>query len=102
MQRLLLKLLLQQFLPLQLFLLQNVETPVSSEHGSARESAVEPSVHDGHDVPVMIEFDDVHFEYPSRPDAPVFQGLNLKVRQGETLALVGPSGSGCVDTAVPC
>jgi ATP-binding cassette, subfamily B (MDR/TAP), member 1 len=42
----------------------------------------------------MIEFDDIHFVYPSRPDVPIFQGLNLKVRQGETLALVGPSGSG--------
>lgn len=44
--------------------------------------------------PIMLEFDDVCFEYPNRPDSQVFNGLNLKVRQGETLALVGPSGSG--------
>ena len=62
------------------------ETPVVSEHGS--------QVVIDDDGPAMIEFENVRFEYPSRPDAPVFQGLNLKVRKGETLALVGPSGCG--------
>lgn len=37
-----------------------------------------------------IEFRDVHFHYPSRPDVDVFRGLNFSVRSGETLALVGP------------
>ncbi|XP_070822421.1 ATP-dependent translocase ABCB1 [Chaetodon trifascialis] len=39
-------------------------------------------------------FDDVKFNYPSRPDVPILQGLNLKVKKGETLALVGSSGCG--------
>uniref|UniRef100_A0A671WT48 ATP-binding cassette, sub-family B (MDR/TAP), member 4 n=1 Tax=Sparus aurata TaxID=8175 RepID=A0A671WT48_SPAAU len=39
-------------------------------------------------------FDDVRFNYPSRPDVPILQGLNLKVKKGETLALVGSSGCG--------
>ena len=34
------------------------------------------------------------FNYPSRPDVPILQGLNLKVKKGETLALVGSSGCG--------
>ncbi|MBO0806906.1 MAG: ABC transporter ATP-binding protein, partial [Actinobacteria bacterium] len=39
-----------------------------------------------------IEFSDVSFGYlPSRP---VLQGLDLHVEPGETLALVGPAGSG--------
>jgi len=42
----------------------------------------------------LIEFDNVHFSYPTRPDAPVFEGLNLQVKKGETLALVGASGCG--------
>ncbi|XP_074509789.1 ATP-dependent translocase ABCB1 isoform X5 [Sebastes fasciatus] len=41
-----------------------------------------------------VHFDNVKFNYPSRPDVPVLQGLNLTVRKGETLALVGSSGCG--------
>ncbi|XP_053743936.1 ATP-binding cassette, sub-family B (MDR/TAP), member 4 [Synchiropus splendidus] len=41
-----------------------------------------------------LVFEDVRFNYPSRPDIPILQGLNLHVRKGETLALVGSSGCG--------
>ncbi|XP_073416724.1 ATP-binding cassette sub-family B member 10, mitochondrial isoform X2 [Dendrobates tinctorius] len=41
-----------------------------------------------------LEFRDVGFMYPSRPDAPIFQGLNLSVPSGSVMAVVGPSGSG--------
>ncbi|KAD3066976.1 hypothetical protein R6Q59_018866 [Mikania micrantha] len=41
-----------------------------------------------------VEFKNVFFSYPSRPDHVVFKGLNLKIRQGSSVALVGPSGSG--------
>ncbi len=39
-------------------------------------------------------FDDVTFHYPTRPDTSALQGFSLKVRPGETLAVVGPSGAG--------
>ncbi len=39
-----------------------------------------------------IEFDDVHFWYEK--DNPVLTGFDLKVRRGETIALVGPTGGG--------
>ncbi|HUJ74386.1 MAG TPA: ATP-binding cassette domain-containing protein, partial [bacterium] len=39
-----------------------------------------------------IEFDNVDFWYVQ--DAPVLSGFTLRVRQGETLALVGPTGGG--------
>ncbi|HSR86842.1 MAG TPA: ABC transporter ATP-binding protein [Streptosporangiaceae bacterium] len=39
-----------------------------------------------------IELDDVHFGYV--PSEPVLRGLSLRVRPGETLAVVGTSGSG--------
>jgi ATP-binding cassette subfamily B (MDR/TAP) protein 1 len=42
----------------------------------------------------VIQFHDVHFAFPSRPNTPIFKGLNLSVRRGETLAIVGPSGQG--------
>uniref|UniRef100_A0A3B4E1T5 ABC-type xenobiotic transporter n=1 Tax=Pygocentrus nattereri TaxID=42514 RepID=A0A3B4E1T5_PYGNA len=41
-----------------------------------------------------VRFQDVHFKYPSRPDIPVLQGLRLRVKKGQTLALVGSSGCG--------
>ncbi|XP_035688025.1 ATP-dependent translocase ABCB1-like isoform X6 [Branchiostoma floridae] len=41
-----------------------------------------------------IEFKDVNFTYPARPDVPVLQGLSLKADVGQTVALVGSSGCG--------
>lgn len=41
-----------------------------------------------------ITFDNVHFSYPTRPDAPSLNGVGFTVRSGETVAIVGPSGAG--------
>ncbi len=41
-----------------------------------------------------IAFEDVTFHYPQRPDTAALAGFNLRVRPGETVALVGPSGAG--------
>ncbi len=41
-----------------------------------------------------VEFDNVRFHYPSRPDTASLDGLTLDIREGETVALVGPSGAG--------
>lgn len=41
-----------------------------------------------------IEFRGVGFSYPSRPDVDIFRDFDLKVRAGESMALVGASGSG--------
>ena len=40
-----------------------------------------------------IAFQEVKFSYPTR-DAPVLNGLNMDVKSGETIALIGTSGSG--------
>lgn len=40
-----------------------------------------------------IEFKNVGFEYPDDHNK-VFEGLNLKIKSGEKVAVVGPSGSG--------
>jgi ATP-binding cassette, subfamily B (MDR/TAP), member 1 len=41
-----------------------------------------------------VSLNDVHFAYPARPDVKVFSGINLNVEAGQTVALVGASGSG--------
>ncbi|OON20791.1 ABC transporter, ATP-binding protein, partial [Opisthorchis viverrini] len=41
-----------------------------------------------------IDFQDVKFVYPTRPDTIVLQEFNMNLRKGQTVALVGPSGSG--------
>ncbi|XP_019060262.1 antigen peptide transporter 2 [Fukomys damarensis] len=42
----------------------------------------------------LVEFRDVSFAYPNRPDQPVLQGLTFTLNPGEVTALVGPNGSG--------
>lgn len=42
----------------------------------------------------QIEFEDVHFAYPTRPNVPVLNGFSLSVPANKTVAIVGASGSG--------
>ena len=44
------------------------------------------------DKPQILTFQDVDFHYT--PDQPVIKSLNLTIRQGETIAIVGPNGCG--------
>uniref|UniRef100_A0A8C1LPW3 Bile salt export pump n=1 Tax=Cyprinus carpio TaxID=7962 RepID=A0A8C1LPW3_CYPCA len=41
-----------------------------------------------------LEFHNVTFHYPSRPEVKILEQLNLQVTSGETTAFVGPSGAG--------
>lgn len=41
-----------------------------------------------------IEYKNISFSYPSRPDVPIFKNLNFQIPAGKTVALVGPSGAG--------
>ena len=43
---------------------------------------------------LAVRFSGVHFAYPTRPDVPVLQGLNLEIQEGQQCALVGSSGAG--------
>lgn len=55
----------------------------------------EPEMKDAPKLEVMrgdIVFDNVSFRY--RPDTPVLSGVNLRIRGGDTVAIVGKSGGG--------
>jgi ATP-binding cassette subfamily B (MDR/TAP) protein 1 len=41
-----------------------------------------------------ISFENVKFHYPSRPNVPILKGLSTTFPAGQTIALVGSSGSG--------
>ncbi|XP_036850929.2 bile salt export pump isoform X1 [Manis javanica] len=41
-----------------------------------------------------IEFHNVTFHYPSRPEAKILNNLSMVIKSGEMTALVGPSGAG--------
>jgi ATP-binding cassette subfamily B (MDR/TAP) protein 1 len=43
-----------------------------------------------------FEFNDVTFSYPTRPNKKVFDGFNLQIKAGETVALVGPRYVCCI------
>lgn len=62
-----------------------------------RHSPTDPLSKDGQtieDVSGAIEFRDVKFIYPSRPDRTILDGFHLTIPAGKTVAIVGPSGSG--------
>ncbi|KQK04013.1 ABC transporter B family member 21 [Brachypodium distachyon] len=46
------------------------------------------------DIRGDVEFRDVYFSYPTRPDEKIFRGFSLTIPSGTTVALVGQSGSG--------
>ena len=62
-----------------------------------RKPTIDPWSQDGKKVDTIeghVEFRDVHFRYPSRPDVPVLRGLNISIKPGQYIALVGSSGCG--------
>jgi len=64
-----------------------------------RDSDIDNFSEEGHSLEeselsdLEIRFNNVTFAYPSRPEHPVYLGLDLTVEAGATVALVGPSGN---------
>ena len=60
------------------------------------DSVLDPTAPRAVPLPVRgeITFRDVAFRYPARPTVSALDGVSLRVRPGQTVALVGPSGAG--------
>lgn len=58
----------------------------------------EIEIHDADEKAVklsgVIEFDQVHFSYPTRKDIEILKGISFKIAHGEKVALAGYSGAG--------
>lgn len=66
-------------------LMQIIQTPGEKE---LLQGAKKPKIEG------KIEFKNVRFHYPQRPDIEVLKGINLQANTNETIALVGSSGAG--------
>ena len=58
------------------------------------EPVIEGGTGDAAPADVAISFRNVSFRYPGAAGEPVLRDINLEVRRGETLAVVGATGSG--------
>ena len=58
------------------------------------ENATASSGKDAARVKGHIRYEEVYFNYPTRPDTEVLRGITLEVKPGQKIALVGPSGAG--------
>lgn len=81
-------------------LVRNVNRSLGDSVEMTRILALEPEVKD-QAKPLKtrinrggIVFDNVTFHYPNRENDPLFDGLNLRIKPGEKVGLVGPSGGG--------
>ncbi|KAM3607026.1 uncharacterized protein V6R79_000817 [Siganus canaliculatus] len=62
-----------------------------------REPEIDCFSEEGHKLEKVkgdIQFNNVTFYYPSRPEVKILDDLNMEIKTGETTAFVGPSGSG--------
>jgi ABC-type multidrug transport system fused ATPase/permease subunit len=73
-----------------------IHDPTPKELSEKDVEATQPTVpcRTGANSASSVQFKDVHFSYPARPDVEVLGGLTLDMKPGTFCALVGPSGAG--------
>jgi ATP-binding cassette subfamily B protein len=83
-----------------MFILRNINRSFGDAHDMTDILQLEPAIKDPAEPEKLriqhgeIEFDNVSFRYEEGNNAPLFKGLNLKIKPGEQIGLVGHSGGG--------
>ena len=75
----------------------HVEDPLLTDSSEAKDleaTSETKSPHSSDNKASSVQFLDVHFSYPARPDMKVLNGLSIDIQPGRFFALVGPSGAG--------
>lgn len=68
--------------------LRDFEIAQAVEDAKSTERILQPGYN------ATVQFENVHFTYPTRPESEVLSGVNLEIRPGEIMAIAGTSGSG--------
>ncbi|CEL08547.1 hypothetical protein ASPCAL11696 [Aspergillus calidoustus] len=68
--------------------------PSVRDEGSHDNSPSNNSPEKEQDQAASLELQNIEFRYPTRPNRPVLTDLNIKVKPGQSIAFVGPSGHG--------
>ncbi|KAI4351539.1 hypothetical protein L6164_005897 [Bauhinia variegata] len=63
-------------------------------HSFTRIEPEDPEGYKPNKITGHLEFHNVHFAYPARPNLMIFEGFSIKIAAGKSMALVGQSGSG--------
>ncbi|XP_020577107.1 ABC transporter B family member 19 [Phalaenopsis equestris] len=73
---------------------ESIRSVFSILNRSTRIDSDDPDAESVDSIRGEIEIRHVDFAYPSRPEIPIFKDLNIRIRAGQSQALVGASGSG--------
>ncbi|XP_020696622.1 ABC transporter B family member 19 [Dendrobium catenatum] len=73
---------------------ESIRSVFSILNRSTRIDSDDPEAEPVDSIRGEIELRHVDFAYPSRPEIPIFKDLNIRIRAGQSQALVGASGSG--------
>lgn len=73
----------------RIFGLIDGESKIEPNNDSCAENGKRPE-----NLAAKLRFDNVCFAYPSRPDTMVLNNLTFEISEGQTVAIVGSSGSG--------
>ncbi len=79
-------------------LLQSISRSLASASRVKEVLSCEPVILSGEKAPgkdkIAVQLKNVSFRYPGTVGEPVLHGIDLEIKQGETLAIVGETGSG--------
>lgn len=72
----------------------DIKSATKKSSQATRPESKSASIAEASNNSAMIEFNNMSYAYPSRPNTHALEKLNLAIKAGESIALVGPSGAG--------